>query len=74
MNNITKTQLSLLVSPRIFSICDLKKWIGTALMQSLDMKCGITDWDIRRVAGRPMRIDIEGIGSLSNPVQLVQDR
>jgi 2-keto-4-pentenoate hydratase/2-oxohepta-3-ene-1,7-dioic acid hydratase in catechol pathway len=35
---------------------------------------GITDWDIRRVEGRPMRIDIEGIGSLSNPVELVQDR
>lgn len=30
---------------------------------------GITDWDIRRVDGRPMRIDIEGIGSLSSPVR-----
>lgn len=30
---------------------------------------GITDWDLRRVDGRPMRIDIDGIGTLSNPVQ-----
>lgn len=30
---------------------------------------GITDWDIRRVDGRPMRIDIEGIGSLSSPIR-----
>jgi 2-keto-4-pentenoate hydratase/2-oxohepta-3-ene-1,7-dioic acid hydratase in catechol pathway len=34
----------------------------------------ITDWDLRRVDGRPMRIDIECIGSLSNPVQWEQDR
>jgi 2-keto-4-pentenoate hydratase/2-oxohepta-3-ene-1,7-dioic acid hydratase in catechol pathway len=35
---------------------------------------GITDWDIRRVGGRPIRIDIEGIGTLSNPIQLVEDQ
>lgn len=35
---------------------------------------GITDWDIRRVDGRPMRIDIDGIGSLSSPVQWERDR
>lgn len=34
---------------------------------------GITDWDLREVGDRPMRIDIEGIGSLSNPVELVED-
>jgi 2-keto-4-pentenoate hydratase/2-oxohepta-3-ene-1,7-dioic acid hydratase in catechol pathway len=35
---------------------------------------GITDWDLRRVDNRPMRIDIGGIGSLSNPVRWDQDR
>lgn len=35
---------------------------------------GITDWDIRRVEGRPMRIDIDGIGMLSSPVQWERDR
>ena len=35
---------------------------------------GITDWDLRRVDGRPMRIDIDGIGTLSNPVQWERDR
>ena len=35
---------------------------------------GITDWDIRRVGGRSMRIDIEGIGSLSNPVRWEENR
>lgn len=35
---------------------------------------GITDWDIRRVAGRPMRISIESIGTLSNPVRWEVDR
>lgn len=33
----------------------------------------ITDWDIRRVEGRPMRIDIERIGTLSSPVQWERD-
>jgi len=35
---------------------------------------GITDWDMRRVDGRPMRISIEGIGTLSNSVQWERDR
>jgi 2-keto-4-pentenoate hydratase/2-oxohepta-3-ene-1,7-dioic acid hydratase in catechol pathway len=35
---------------------------------------GITDWDIRRVDGRPMHIDIVGIGRLSSPVDWVADR
>ncbi|MCB0979714.1 MAG: fumarylacetoacetate hydrolase family protein [Acidimicrobiaceae bacterium] len=35
---------------------------------------GITDWDIRRVDGRPMRIEIDGIGALANPVVVESDR
>ncbi len=35
---------------------------------------GITDWDIRRVNGRPMRIVIDGIGELSSPVQWEADK
>ncbi len=35
---------------------------------------GITDWDLRHVGGRAMRIDIDGIGSLSSPVQYEADR
>ncbi len=34
----------------------------------------ITDWDIRYVGGRAMRIEIDGIGSLSSPVQYEADR
>jgi 2-keto-4-pentenoate hydratase/2-oxohepta-3-ene-1,7-dioic acid hydratase in catechol pathway len=31
---------------------------------------GLTDWDIRAVEGRATRIEIEGVGTLSNPVHL----
>ena len=42
-NNITKNQLSLLVSTRIFSIFRPKKWIGPYLMQQPVMKYGTND-------------------------------
>ena len=35
---------------------------------------GITEWDIRRVEGRAMRIDIDRIGTLSSPVQWEAER
>ena len=30
---------------------------------------GLTDWDLQHVNGRPMRIQIDGIGELSNPIE-----
>lgn len=47
---------------------------GTAMKAAPDGPYrGITDWDIRRVDGRPMRITIDGIGELCNPVQWEAD-
>ena len=34
---------------------------------------GLTDWDLQSVEGRPMGIRIDGIGTLSNPVKVVED-
>ncbi len=34
---------------------------------------GLTDWDLQHTDGRSMNITIEGIGTLSNPVVLVED-
>jgi 2-keto-4-pentenoate hydratase/2-oxohepta-3-ene-1,7-dioic acid hydratase in catechol pathway len=34
---------------------------------------GLTDWDLQGTQGRAMRIEIEGIGALSNPITLAAD-
>lgn len=44
---------------------------GTAMRPAPDSPYrGLTDWDLQGVGGRPMRIDIDGLGSLVNPIAI----
>ncbi|MEZ5223716.1 MAG: fumarylacetoacetate hydrolase family protein [Ilumatobacteraceae bacterium] len=46
---------------------------GTAMRPAANSPySGLTNWNLQSVSGRPMRVDIEGIGTLRNPVRVEQ--